>query len=58
MAFAYFLSHASDGIWPIQNGGELPAVYCFVFLYIAARGGGAWSLDALLRRSSKLAASS
>ena len=53
MAFAYFLSHAPRGGWPIQNGGELPVIFCFVFLYVAAHGGGKWSVDAFLRRSSK-----
>jgi putative oxidoreductase len=45
MAFAYFLSHQPQGFWPIQNRGELAALYCFAFLYIAARGKGAWGLD-------------
>jgi putative oxidoreductase len=49
MAAAYFLSHQPRGTWPIQNGGELAAVYCFVFLYIAARGAGPLSLDRILR---------
>jgi putative oxidoreductase len=44
MAFAYFLSHQPGGLWPIQNRGELAALYCFAFLYIAARGKGAWGL--------------
>ena len=51
MAFAYFLAHAQRGGLPIQNGGELPVLFCFVFLYLAAAGGGAWSLDATLRTS-------
>ena len=38
MAFAYFQGHAAKGFWPGQNGGELAALYCFVFLYISARG--------------------
>lgn len=50
MAFAYFLSHAPRGFWPIVNRGELAALYCFVFLYIAAAGGGPWSIDRWLRR--------
>jgi len=50
MAFAYFLVHAGRGFFPIGNGGELPALYCFVFLYLAATGGGRYSLDAVLRR--------
>lgn len=40
MAFAYFLAHQKDGLLPIENHGELAAVYAFVFLYIAARGSG------------------
>jgi putative oxidoreductase len=38
MAFAYFMRHFPGGFWPIQNGGELAVLYCFVFLYIAANG--------------------
>ena len=45
MAVAYFQAHAPRGPWPILNAGELAALYCFTFLYIAARGGGPWSLD-------------
>ena len=45
MASAYFLSHAPRGFWPAQNGGELAALYCFLFLYFAATGAGRWSLD-------------
>jgi putative oxidoreductase len=44
MAVAYFMAHAPRGLWPILNRGELPALYCFVFLYLAVAGGGAWSL--------------
>lgn len=44
MAFAYFTVHARQGFWPILNRGELAVVYCFVFLYIAARGGGRWAV--------------
>lgn len=50
MAFAYFLAHAPDGFWPILNRGELAALYCFLFLYLSARGGGPYSIDALLER--------
>ena len=45
MAVAYFLRHAPRGFWPILNGGELAALYCFLFLYLAASGGGSWSVD-------------
>ena len=50
MAFAYWLAHAPRGFWPIQNGGELAALYCFLYLYISANGGGKLSVDGLLRR--------
>ena len=50
LAVAYFMSHAPGGFWPILNRGELAALYSFVFLYLAAAGGGEWSLDRLLRR--------
>jgi putative oxidoreductase len=50
MAVAYFMAHQPKGPWPIQNQGELAALYCFVFLYIAARGGGMLSVDRILRR--------
>ena len=45
MAFAYFLSHAPRGFWPILNGGELAALYCFLFLYVATQPVGPFSLD-------------
>jgi len=50
MAVAYFKAHAPGGFWPIVNKGELAVVYCFVFLYIASRGSGRLSVDALTRR--------
>ncbi len=50
MAVAYWQFHAPKGAWPIQNHGELAVLFCFIFLYMAARGAGDWSLDALLRR--------
>lgn len=43
MAVAYFQAHLPRAVWPIQNGGELAIVNCFLFLYIAARGSGRWS---------------
>jgi putative oxidoreductase len=49
MAVAYFQVHAPRGFLPIVNRGELPVVLCFVFLYLAFAGGGAFSVDALLR---------
>ena len=50
MAVAYFMVHARGGFWPILNKGELAVLYCFVFLYIASRGSGLLSVDALARR--------
>jgi putative oxidoreductase len=44
MAFAYFLAHARKSFFPILNQGELAVLYCFVLLYFALAGGGAWSL--------------
>jgi putative oxidoreductase len=49
MAVAYFMSHQPKGALPIQNQGELAALYAFVFLYIAARGSGPWSVDSAFR---------
>jgi putative oxidoreductase len=47
MAVAYFLAHQKDGLLPIQNKGELAALYSWIFLVIAARGAGIWSVDAV-----------
>jgi putative oxidoreductase len=47
MAVAFFKQHYPGGFWPIMNGGELTVLYCFVFLYIASRGSGNLSVDAL-----------
>lgn len=49
MATAYFLNHAPHGLWPIKNHGELAVLFCFVFLYIASRGDGTWSVRRLLK---------
>ena len=46
MAVAYFNAHFPLGFWPIVNVGELAVLYCFVFLYMASRGSGVWSIDA------------
>ena len=45
MAAAYWLAHGTKAFWPILNQGELAALYCFVFLYLASKGGGDWSID-------------
>jgi putative oxidoreductase len=50
MAAAYFMAHAKGGFWPIVNKGEPAVLYCFIFLYIAARGAGPYSVDAAMRR--------
>jgi putative oxidoreductase len=50
MAVAYFMAHAPQGFWPLQNRGETAVLYCFIFLFLAVAGGGEWSLDRLLRR--------
>ena len=47
MAVAYFLMHAPQGWLPLANGGEAAILYCFGFLYLAAAGGGRWSVDAM-----------
>ena len=47
MAVAYFLAHAPKGFWPLLNGGELAVLFCFVWLFFAAAGPGALSLDVI-----------
>lgn len=47
-AAAYFIAHAPRGFYPIMNGGELAALYCFVFFYFVFAGPGPWSVDAVL----------
>jgi putative oxidoreductase len=49
MAVAYWQFHAPNGTWPVQNQGVPAVLLCFIFLYMAARGGGDYSLDALMR---------
>jgi putative oxidoreductase len=49
-AAAYFYAHAGRGFFPILNGGELAVLYAFVFLYLAAAGGGPLSLDRIIRK--------
>ena len=46
MAAAYWMAHGLKNLFPLLNGGELAILYCFVFLFIAARGPGIWSVDA------------
>ncbi len=49
MAVAYWQFHAPGGTWPVQNGGVPAVIFCFLFLYMSARGGGDYSLDAMIR---------
>jgi putative oxidoreductase len=51
MAVAYFEGHARGGFLPKVNGGEMAVLYCWLFLYIAAAGPGAWAVDNLFRRT-------
>jgi putative oxidoreductase len=57
MAFAYFIGHAGQGfvLVPMLNRGELAVLYCFVFLFFAAAGPGAWSLDGMRGRRTAIA---
>jgi len=49
MAAAYFIMHAKNAFWPLENQGELAALYCFLFLYIATTGAGIWSADSVMK---------
>ncbi len=51
MAVAYFMAHAPSAPMPILNGGELAILFSFVFIYLAAAGGGPWSVDAMMSRN-------
>ena len=51
MAFAYFMAHFPQGFWPVLNHGEPAALYCFIYLYLAAAG--AWSVDRLIFQRNK-----
>jgi len=53
MAVAYFMAHASRGLFPIQNRGESAVIYSFIFLYIAAHGAGTLSIDSILGKKTK-----
>jgi putative oxidoreductase len=50
MAVAYFTAHWPKSFWPILNGGEHTVLFCFLYLYLAAAGGGEWALDRLRAR--------
>jgi putative oxidoreductase len=47
MAFAYWLAHAPQNFFPVNNGGDASILYCFVFLFLVFAGPGKWSLDGL-----------
>jgi putative oxidoreductase len=46
MAVAYFIGHFPKSFWPLENAGEPAVLFCFIFLYMATRGSGIWSVDA------------
>jgi putative oxidoreductase len=50
MAVAYFMAHLPRSVWPLLNGGEPAVLFCFIYLYLAAAGGGEWALDRVLAR--------
>jgi putative oxidoreductase len=50
MAVAYFTGHQPHGLWIVQNQGAPAVLFCFIFLFLAAHGGGQWSVDALMVR--------
>ena len=50
MAAAYWMAHGTEAFWPIVNRGELAALYCFVFLFLSAHGGGGFSLEGWIGR--------
>ena len=54
MAIGYFVGHATKGFWPAVNGGEGAILFCFIFLYLAAAGPGAWSIDGARLRNAPI----
>ena len=54
MAAAYFIGHFPKGFWPLLNGGEGAILFCFIFLYLAAAGPGAWSIDGARTRNAPI----
>ncbi len=53
MAAAYFMAHVANGLLPIQNQGDAAVLLCFIFLYVFVTGPGPWSVDGLLKGSSR-----
>jgi putative oxidoreductase len=54
MAVAYWMQHFPKSPWPVANMGEGAILFCFVFLYIAAAGPGAWSVDGARTRNAPI----
>src|SRR4051812_15198005 len=54
MAVAYFIGHFPKGFWPVANMGEAAILFCFIFLYLAAAGPGAWSIDGARERNAPI----
>ena len=54
LAAAYFIGHFPQGFWPVVNKGEPAILFCFVFLYLAAAGPGAWSIDGARTRNAPI----
>lgn len=50
-AVGYWMFHGANGLFPILNGGETIALYCFVWLYFVAAGPGPWSVDSAMRKA-------
>jgi putative oxidoreductase len=55
MAAAYFMAHASQNFWPVNNMGDAAILYCFVFLFFVFSGPGRFSVDGGLRRANRSA---
>jgi putative oxidoreductase len=53
MAVAYWQFHAPNAVSPVQNQGVAAVLFCFLFLYLSARGGGDWSVDAIFGAKSR-----
>ncbi|MBN3929517.1 DoxX family membrane protein [Streptomyces verrucosisporus] len=53
MAYAYFVKHQTEAFFPIQNGGEAAAMFCWAFLLVAALGPGAWAMGSLFARADR-----
>ena len=51
MAVAYWMAHAPQNPFPVNNGGDAAILYCFVFLYLVFAGAGTWSVDGMRSRT-------